>query len=131
MTVEANIYAALKTLVNNRVYRPIAPADITALPRITFQQVGGEVVQFLHADGTPEAPLPSKKNARFQVNVWHSKGVERRYDQAMALARLVEDTLAAYAPLQTTVLGAPVAIYEEETDLVGSMQDFSFWLDAV
>jgi hypothetical protein len=130
MSVESEVYAALKSLVNNRVYRPIAPQEVTALPRITFIQVGGETVQFLHADGTPSAPLPSKRNARFQVNVWHSKGVDRRYDAAMLLARQVEDALVMAAGLQTRVLGAPVAIYEEETDLVGSMQDFTFWVDS-
>jgi Protein of unknown function (DUF3168) len=118
VSVEASIYTALKSLVNNRVYRDIAPQTVIALPRITFQQVGGDAVNFL------DPTVPSKKNARFQVNCWG----ERR-DDVMALARDVEDTLRAYTVLQATVLGAPVALYEEETRLYGAMQDYSFWFD--
>lgn len=118
MSVEASIYTALKSLVNNRVYRDIAPQTVIALPRITFQQVGGDAVNFL------DPSVPSKKNGRWQINCWG----ERR-DDVMALARDVEDTLRAYTVLQATVLGAAVALYEEETRLFGSMQDYSFWYD--
>jgi hypothetical protein len=117
MTVENSIFAALKTLVSNRVYRDIAPQSVTALPRITFQQVGGDALNFVDS-----ATVPSQKNGRFQVNVW---AADR--DSAATLARQVEDALRAYAALQTTVLGAPVAEYEEETKLYGTRQDFSFW----
>ncbi len=116
MTVEDSIYTALKSLVSNRVYRDIAPDTNTTKPYITFQQVGGEGVNFM------EASAPSKKNGRFQVNVW---GTDR--DAVMTLARSVEDTLRAYTALQTTVLGAAVAIFDDETKLYGSMQDFSCW----
>jgi len=118
MTVESAIYTALKDLVGNRVYRDIAPPTVTDLPRITFQQIGGTAVNFV------DPTVPSKKNGRFQVNVWHN-----RRDDAMALARQVEDTLRAYTALQTTVLAAPIATYEEETKLFGSFQDFSFWFE--
>lgn len=118
MSVEASIYTALKSLVANRVYRDIAPPTVTLLPRITFQQVGGSSVNFL------DPTVPSKKNGRFQINVWGD-----RRDDVMALARQVEDTLRVYEPLQTTVLAAPTAIYEEDTQLFGSIQDFSFWFD--
>jgi uncharacterized protein DUF3168 len=130
VSLEGSIFAALKTLVDNRVYRPIAPANVTTLPRITFQQVGGESLQFLHADGTAEAPLPSKQNARIQINVWHSKGSEKKYDAALELARQVRDAIVKAPGLQARVLGEAVAIHEEETDLVGTMQDFSVWYDA-
>lgn len=132
MSVETQIYTALKSLVSNRVYRDIAPPTVTALPRISFQQVGGEAVQFLHADGSATAPLPSKRRARFQVNVWHSKGEKGaniRRDDAMALALQVQDALVLAAGLQARYLGAPVALYEQETDLVGTMQDFSVSFD--
>ena len=118
MTVEASIYTALKSLVGNRVYRDIAPQTVTETPRIIFQQVGGAAVNFL------DPTVPSKKNGRWQINVWGD-----RRDDVMALAHEVEDTLRAYTVLQATVLGAPVALYEEETRLFGAMQDFSFWFD--
>jgi hypothetical protein len=117
MSVEDSIFAALKTLVADRVYRDVAPQTVTALPRITFQQVGGAPVNFVDA-----TTLPDKKNARFQVNVW---AADR--DSAAALSRSVEDTLRAYTALQTTVLDEPTAVYEQDTRLYGTRQDFSFW----
>lgn len=116
MTVEASLFLALKNLVSSRVYRDIAPANVTTLPRITFQQVGGVGVNFV------DPTVPSKKNARFQINVW-----DATRDGAAALSRSIEDALRAYTALGTTVLGAPVAVYEETTLLYGTMQDFSFW----
>jgi len=117
MSVETLMYSSLKTLVSNHVYRDIAPADVTTLPRITFQQVGGQAINFLN--GTP-----SKKRARIQVNCW-----DARRDDVMALARLVEDTLRTVSTLQATVLGAAVAIYEEDTKLFGALQDFDVAYD--
>lgn len=116
MTVESLIFRTLEGLVDRRVYADLAPQDVRALPRITYQQVGGAAVNFL------EAETPSKKNARFQVNVWGATRV-----QAAGLSRQVEDALREEVDLQTTVLGAPVAEYESETKLFGTRQDFSFW----
>lgn len=118
MTVESSLYTALKTLVANRVYRDIAPQTVTDLPRITFQTVGGTSINFLDS-----ATIPSKRNARVQVNVWHN-----RRDEANVLARQVEDALRSYTTLNTTVLTGLVSTYEEETKLYGTMQDFSFWI---
>lgn len=117
MTVEASLYTALASLVSNRVYRDIAPQTVTTLPRITFQQVGGEAVNFLDS-----ATVPSKKNARFQVNCW---AADR--DEVAALSRQVEDALRTTTALQTSVLGAPVAAFEEDTRFYGTRQDFSVW----
>lgn len=124
MSIETAVYATLKSLVDNRVYRDVVPGDRRdLLPRITFQQVGGEAINFLSGD------VPSKKNARVQVNCW----ADRR-DDAMALARLAEDALRANTALSTQVLGAATATFEPRAgangaDLYGSMQDFSLWFD--
>ena len=118
MTVEATIYVTLKNLVSNRVYRDIAPPTVTALPRITFQQVGGRAVNFL-GPGTP-----SKKNAVFQINIW---AADR--DEVAALSRAVEDAMRAAVGVSVTVNAAPVAIYEPETKLFGTRQDFGIWYD--
>jgi hypothetical protein len=118
MSLETLLYTALKSLVSNRAYRDIAPADITALPRITFQQVGGDAINFLSGD------TPSKKWARIQVNCW-----DDRRDDVMALARQVEDTMRDATGLQATVLGAQIAVYEDDTKLFGSIQDFSVAYD--
>jgi hypothetical protein len=116
MTVETDIFTALKSLVADRVYRDIAPQTVTALPRITFQQVGGEAVNFV------DPTVPSKKNARFQINCW---AADR--DAAALLSRQAEDALRVYVALQTTVLAAPVAVHEPELGLYGTRQDFSVW----
>lgn len=113
MTVETSIFGALRALASDRVYRDIAPQTVTDLPRITFQQVGGQAVNFL------DSAVPSKKNARFQVNCW---AVSR--DAAAALSRQVE---GAMRTLNATVLSAPVAVYESDPPLYGTRQDFSLW----
>lgn len=114
MSVESVIFDTLKGLVANRVFPDIAPAG-TARPYITYQQVGGEAVNFL------DPTVPSKKRSRFQLNVWSDTRAS-----VAALAIAVEDALRQVASLQTTVEGAPVASYEPETNLRGSLQDFSF-----
>lgn len=119
MSVENLVFATLKALVDNRVYRDIAPEKlpdetVTPTPRITFQQAGGEAVNFL--DGS----APSKKNARIQVNTWHDSR-----DQANALGRDVEDAMRSIS----TVLSAAVSVHEPETNLFGTIQDFSVWYD--
>lgn len=114
MSMESILTAALVNLCP-RVYPDIAPEN-TGKPYLTWQQVGGEPVNFV------DGGVPSKKNARVQVNVWAATRLD-----AAALAVQVEDALRGVTALQTTVLGSPIAIYEPETKLRGSMQDFSFW----
>lgn len=115
MTIEASLYAALKSLVGNRVFPDVAPEG-TVTPYITYQQVGGSAVNFV------DATVPSKKNSRFQINVW---GETRSAVKAIAVQ--AEDALRVASGLQTTVLGAAVSLCEEETQLRGTRQDFSFW----
>lgn len=110
------MFAALQTLVSDRVYPDLAPDPVTK-PYIVYQQVGGAAVQFVGTD------VPSKKNSRMQVSVW---GETRA--QVSALAVQVEDTLRGTASLQTIVLSAPVATYDPDTKLRGSQQDFSIWI---
>lgn len=115
MTVEASVYTALQALVAGRVYPDVAPIG-AARPYLTYQQVGGESVNFL------DSSLPGRRNSRFQINAW---AVTRA--GAALLAGQVEDALRTTTALQTTVLGQPVATYEPDTLLFGSRQDFSVW----
>jgi len=115
MTVESTIFNALTGLASGRVYPDVAPEN-AARPYITYQQVGGQAINFL------EQTTPSKKNGRWQVNVWADDRIT-----AAAMSRTVEDTLRTTTALQTTVLAAPVAGYESDTKLYGTRQDFSFW----
>lgn len=115
MSFEPTLSDALEPLVGSRVWPDVAPAN-AGLPRITYQQVGGIPVNFL-------APVvPSKKNARVQVNGWARTRLE-----AAALGIAIEDALRVVAGLQVTVLGGVVATHEPDTGLYGTRQDFSVW----
>lgn len=115
MSLESEIFDALKGFVANRVYPDVAP-ELATRPYITYQAVGGAGLNFV------DPTVPSKKNARMQINVWaDTRGA------ASTLARQVEDALRVVTSLQTTVLGAAVSVYEPETKLKGTHQDFSFW----
>jgi hypothetical protein len=117
MSAESIIFDTLRGLVGDRVFPDVGPEGV-ARPYITFQQVGGASINFI------DAAIPSKRNGRFQLNVWADTRL-----QAATLARQVEDALRGVTALQTTVLGSPVADYEEDTKLYGAMQDFSLWTD--
>lgn len=115
MSVEQSIYDALRVMVANRVYPDVAP-DGVARPYITYQQVGGQSVNFL------EPGTPSMKNGRFRVTVWAATRTE-----AAALMRQIEDALRVVPALHTTVLTGAAAMTDPETPLKGAQQDFSFW----
>ena len=115
MSAESLIFDALQGLVDTRVYPDFAPEN-TDRPYITYQQVGGDSINFL------QQVVPSKANARFQVNVWADT---RQAASDMALQ--AETALRMAADLQTIVLGAPVALYEPELNFYGTRQDFSVW----
>jgi len=115
VSVEQDLKELLQSLVGNRVYPDVAPAA-AALPRMTYQQVGGESVQFL------ERTAPSKKNGRFQINFWAAGRIE-----ASSLALQAENRLLVATIFQVEALGAPVAIYEPDTKLYGTRQDWSIW----
>ncbi len=110
------LFDALSPLVAGRVYPDTAPPGVEAMPRITYYQVGGVAINFL------ESVPPNRKNGRFQIHTWGGTRL-----QVAALSRLVEDTLVLTSALYTTVLAAPVSIYEPELRLYGARQDFSFW----
>lgn len=115
MSLESTIFDTLKGFVANRVYPDVAPAG-TPTPFYTYQQVGGSAINFL------DAAVPGKENARMQINSWAATRKE-----AKALALQAANALRVVASLQTTVLGAQVSVYEPDTGLRGSRQDFSMW----
>lgn len=115
MTIEAQVYEALKDLFDGRLFPDFAP-DNTATPYGTYQAVGGEPINFLSGD------RPGRTNTRMQVNVWAATRIE-----ASELGAQVEDALRATAVLQTEVLTGRIATYDEVTQLRGTMQDFSLY----
>jgi hypothetical protein len=115
MSFEVTLSDALEVLVSSRVWPDVAPAGVQ-MPYITYQQVGGTPVNFL------SQAVPSKKNARVQVNGWAANRLE-----AAALGIAIEDALRVVAGLQVTVLTGVVATHEPETGKYGTRQDFSVW----
>lgn len=118
MSLESSLFDTLKTLVGNRFYPDVAPLG-AARPYATYQQVGGVAPIFLSG-------VPSKRNARMQINFWSLTRAE-----ANSLALQAESALEAATTLsfQAKPLGAFVAEQEEETKLFGTRQDFSIWAD--
>ena len=115
MTVEADLYTLLGALVSGRAYPDVAPTG-TALPWITYQQVGGESVVFM------ESTLASKRNGRFQISVWATTRLE-----SIALIRQAESAIVTN--LKALPQGGAFADYEPETALYGARQFFSLWFD--
>ena len=117
MTVEADIYNALKGLVSNRCFPDFAPLG-TVRPFITFEQVGGSALSFL------EGGLPSKKNGRFEIGVYADT---RASCASIALA--VEAAMAASTSFQSTASNAPISDYTSELKIYSSTQNFSVYSD--
>lgn len=114
MTVEANIFAALRGLVADHVYPDQAPETPT-VPFIMYAQAGGRPVNFM-------AGLPDKRNGRFQINVWASTR-----DEASAIIRQAEDVLRLDPTLRAVTLSGALSNFSEVTGWYGAQQDFSIW----
>lgn len=115
MSVESDLYDALKGLVGNRVFPDIAPFD-TPRPYITYQQLGGRVINYT------DPSLPDKQNGEFQINVW---GDTRASVAALMLQ--VDAALRGAAAFVARPLAAPVSRHEPELERYGALQDFSIW----
>ena len=114
MTIETSIFALLSPLVAGRCYPDVVP-DLTALPALAYQGVGGSVVEFA------EGGIASKENMRLQVVVWSKTRLE-----ASTIIRQVRAALIGSA-FQVTTYGAPVWLHDEALQISGARQDFSLW----
>ena len=112
--IEADIYGAVSARVQGRLYPDVAPLGV-ALPYATYQQVGGDAVNFLTG-------VSDKRNGIFQFYVWS----ETR-DQTAQIIRQIEDTVKTSPLLNAVSMGGSVSIYEPATLLYGAHQDFSIW----
>lgn len=117
MSMESILAATLGPLAGDRVFPDVGPENV-GLPYITYQQVGGDPVNFLGGDA------PSQRNSRVQINVW---GATRQ--TVAELARAVEAAVRSTPGLRPTVLTSGIATFEPDTRLYGSLQDFSFWTE--
>ncbi len=115
MTVEADLFNLLKTLVSNRAFPDFAPVN-TNRPYITYQQIGGKVTVFT------EGKMADRDNARFQINVW---GDTR--SSVKAISKQIETLLVESTVFQAQPESAARADYDHDSLVYGSMQDFSIW----
>ena len=114
MTVEANIFTAIKGLCGNRAFPDIAPID-TAKPYVTYTQIGGEGMATVGG-------VSSLQHGRFQFNVW---GDSR--SSCGVLMKQIEAALVAASSFKARPIGAPSSSYDFDMKLYGSMQDFSIY----
>lgn len=111
MSMESDL-AALLQWVCERSYPDVAPEG-TAAPYITWQQLGGETLRY--GDNTPM----DKRFPLVQVSVWASTRLA-----ALGLIRQVEDALCASSAFTALPQGEPLSLYEDDTQLYGSIQRF-------
>ena len=113
MTVEADLFNTLKTLVSNRCFPDFAPLG-TVRPFITFEQTGGDAMHYL------EGTLPDKKHGRFEIGVY----ADTRANCA-SIALQVETAMAAATVFTATAIHAPISDYASEVKIYSSTQNFS------
>lgn len=112
-TAESVTFGAIKALAGGRVYPDVAP-DGAARPYVVYQGVGG-------VDETTFDGADMLQNSRMQVAVWATTRGE-----AATIIQQVRAALTA-EPVRGVPIGAPVSVYEDDTKLFGSQQDFSIW----
>lgn len=114
MSIEATLKTTLGPLVGGRVHPDVTP-DMPVFPLIVYQQVGGQVAEFL------EGKVADKDHARMQVVVWAKTRLEASSIARQARIALVEGATKA------TTYGAPVSLYEEDLKLYGARTDYGVW----
>ncbi len=115
MSVESDIFNALKGLVGNRCYPDIAPLG-TLRPFICFEQTGGTALSNL--DGS----LPDKKHGRFEIGVY----ADTRSSCA-AIALQVEAAMAAATTFTASAIHAPISDYASDVLIYSSTQNFGVY----
>lgn len=115
MSMESDLFDALKGLVASRVYPDQAPESVQS-PYIVFTQVGGPSPAYV------ENLVPNIRGARMQISVW---GTERIAVNALALQ--IEALLIAATNFQARPVGAFTASMDPDTELRGTRQDFYIW----
>lgn len=114
MSLEIDLPDTLKVLCP-RVFPDVAKTN-TQRPYITWQQIGGDVINPIAND------IPDKRNAYIQINVWASTRLE-----ANTLALQIEAALIQSTAFTARPQSALMAAFEDDTDLRGTMQDFTIW----
>lgn len=116
MSLESDLYTVL-VAVCPRVYPDFAPVD-TPRPYVTYQQIGGEVINFMGRE------LPSKRNATIQINVWASTRAA-----TISMAQSIQDAVRMSELFQGEALSEPIMDFDAEIPVYGTAQDFTIWAD--
>lgn len=116
MSLETQLYAVLSG-VCPRTFPDFAPVS-TARPYVTYQQIGGDVVNTL------DRMVPNKRNATIQINVWSNTRAE-----AVSLMQGIEDAIRMSTAFQAMPLSAPSTDFDADIPVYGCIQDFSIWAD--
>lgn len=97
-----------------RVFVSAAPYG-TPMPYVTWQHIGGDVLDFL--DNT----AADKRNAQIQINTWAATPM-----QAFALLQAIEAALrAALDKFVARPLSEPIGAYDDGDVAVGYLQSYS------
>ncbi|GAB3763476.1 hypothetical protein GCM10028796_17030 [Ramlibacter monticola] len=118
MTFEADLVTLLKAAapaLGTRVFPDFAPVSATR-PYVTFQQVGGDVLNPI-ANGAP-----GKRNSEIQINVWSNTRSE-----ALQISRAIEDAMRAATAFQARPIAAAVSDYDADIPVYGCLQSFGCW----
>ena len=116
MSLESNLYTVLSA-VCPRTFPDVAPFATTR-PYVTYQQIGGDPVNFV------DRVVPNKRNARVQINVWADTRAS-----AVATMQAIEDAVRMSVLFQGEPESAMTSDYDHDNLVFGSMQDFTIWSD--
>lgn len=111
MTMESTLYTVLHGICP-RVFPDIAPTN-TVRPYVTWQQIGGDVINPL------DNSAPGKRNAIVQINVWSNTRVE-----ANSISQQIEDAMRA---IPARPQSASFSDYDYDMLVYGAQQEFSLW----
>ena len=111
MTVKVDLFNVLK-LICPRTFPGFAPTS-TARPYITYQRIGGDVINPLAND------VPDKKLGDFQINVWADTQLA-----ADSMIELVEIALRQATVFQARPINEPSDDWDADMNRYCAIQDF-------
>ena len=116
MSLESQLFTVLQG-VCPRTFPDFAPASTTR-PYVTYQQFGGQAVNFV------DRLVPSKRNARIQVNVWANSRAD-----AVTTMQAIEDAIRMSTAFQGEPDSAMHSDFDADMAVYAAIQDFNIWAD--
>lgn len=114
MSIESDLVLLLRPICP-RVFPDFAAVS-TARPYITYQAIGGQVINTLANE------VPNRRNVTMQINVWSDTRKE-----SVAIAQQIEDAMRGATAFQAKPNAAPMTDYEADIPVYAAMQDFTIW----